>query len=261
MRNRYTPRGRGQQAPLDVTFSGEPLRLGPHWTIDVQTGDGHSGRLAFLRFERTETTVDIEEISWEGLSVMSRREEPESRARRTSMAPEECAPLLEAVCLLPTMQLREPAAPGYWFSSASFFVLIRAIDSAGRTTLEKCFAGGRSATSQTRYLPLLALCDIAYELLERHARWTSVPTVELRSTHYSHAFICNVDASHALPEFGGWVAERSVNALAHFGNSEVVQAIAALQSRSSANGRLRRKIQALLERPEHWLAGKPKPPP
>lgn len=258
----YDPPCSAVPSQVAIVYSGAPLRLPSDWSIEVQSGSGHGFALTFRRFTGHGDGVALEEVEWRG-----RDGSPSGRVRRAQLTEAACAPLIDAVRLLAAVEVKEVRTPrpmpdgrrvgGGWMSSADFFVVVRVLDAERRTLLERRFCGYPSSHRQLGYLPATAVARIAHEMLPGDADLHTLPVEQQRESHFVDAFARNLEAVTRDTDWW-WVLEYSVEALGALGSPEAVPALEELRDRLSGKDRARRKIERLLDAPEHWLQGPPK---
>jgi len=262
VRERYRPAGKER---LEVSWESEPFELPSTWALDVLTGSGHGGGLRFLRFESAGEQIAIEEVVWEGRSIL--RKEVDGRVRRAHVGADRLGPVLDLVRYLPTVRLDEIAAEvrldeprtfsvGRWRSSGDFLALVRVLGPEGEPRLQHSFVGYPSSTDQLKYLPTLVVCAAVRHALSGIDGWIDVPRDELRSCHFVSAFELNQD--EMLERSWWWVMQGSVEALGYFGHPGVLPTLELLKSKPRLSARTAAKIEAVLAEPEHWLNGAPK---
>lgn len=249
---------------IAVVFSGDLLRLSPPWQIDVQSGSGHGSFLRFVRLECAGDDVQVDEVVWEGRSLT--RANVSGHVRRGRVRAANVAKLVETIRVLPTMRIElahtrsadEPLSRGgSWFSSANCFVVLRVSGPDRTRILERTFCDYPTSDTQFDLLPLQRILGLLQGAVPAE-RLMPLVRGEFRESHFVSAFMEN----RRLMLEGGWwwVMEESVEALALFGRPEVVPVLDDLRKRPGLLPRQRRKIDLILESPDHWLTGAPKSP-
>ncbi len=265
---RYVGTRKGDE--VSVRFEGEKLRLAMPYAIDLQYVGGHGAYLSFVRCWVRPEGIDVEKVVWEGKTIMSST--VSGQVSRAHVTRQDFERVLEAVRVLPTIVLQETeepltltenpdgsysvSGPRVWGTTNSFFTLVRVLDDSNQTVFERHYAGYEGSFSQERYLALVAVSEIADEILAESSDWQAVPQSEWRRSHFSSAFALN---KRVMRGGSYWfVMEDSVEALAWFGTADVLPALRNVRERADTLNRQARKIDAILSRPDRWLQGEPK---
>jgi len=207
---------------VQVRFGKGGFELPSRCTVDLEEGVDHGGSLCFQRLWIEGERVDAEEVHWHQTSMS-----PFPKVvtiRRGRLEPRPSRLLRETLRLIPAVVLSEDKAPRWTVNSdgsgsfsdpsviptSRFFSLFRVIGPEGDVLLEKRFGGHGGSDSQHEYLPLLALQEIAQDLV-LEADLEEVAHDRLGTSHFPDAHRRN------LPFLDGedysWVRDRSQDVL------------------------------------------------
>jgi hypothetical protein len=269
---------KNENRKITIHIGKNRLVLPDNCIIDVETGSGHGGDLNFFRLNLKGADGSIEKILLNHGSILVPDPKEKCRVKRAVLKRKDMKDILEAVALLPAIRLIEKSSKKTsraiknkdgtftmilsdiepeWGSDSSFFVLFRVLDENRKILIEKEYAGYSGSTDQLDYLPILAVCNIVEDRLDKISQWKEVPLKEQRECHLSDAF--NLNRNYFLKDFHWWVLENSLEGLAQAGNQSVQETINyILANYTSRTDRLVNKINAIAKDFDYWLSGAPK---
>ena len=240
---------------LDVRFDREPVVLTSPVAIDLEYGNGHGGNLVLLRLCVDADTTRCERLTYQADSL-ARPKTLGGSAGRADVPTETLRSLLDAVRALSTASVSARPRDHLGSSSNDFFVLVRVCRAEVHDDRTWEFAGYSSSSEESQYVAINAVLDRARQMFE-HILWKSVPTDELRRTHFADAFERNRELYRQ--RFHWWVMERSVEALGWFGDSTSLETVAWIRDNvRDLNARQRAKIRNVLDAPATYLDGPPR---
>jgi hypothetical protein len=270
---------KNENRKITINIGKNRLVLPDNCVIDVETGSGHGGYLNFFRLNLNGEDGSIEKISLNRGSILIPDPKEKCQAKGAVIKRKNIKDILEAIALLPAIKLIEKSPKktnsrtiknkdgtftmtlrdidAEWGSDSDFFVLVRALDENRKILLAKEYTGYSNSTDQLGYLPILAVCTLVEDRLDKIDSWINIPSDKWRESHLSDAF--NLNRNLLLEDFHWWVLEGSLEGLAQAGNQSAQETIQFILAKYKDRAkRITNKLDAVTKDFDYWLSGAPK---